>query len=387
MNDNEQAKREPEPTPEQPAGGAAEAALPSAETPAATEQAQPQAPARAAARSSGLAVGVIALLLAVGAGAGAYLTWQELQALRAGQQEETQRLTARTDELQREIQQLPNALSQELADLRREQEAQRELLNALRAAVDRRDRSDWVAAEVEYLLRIANDRLRLQQDVGTALTALTAADERLRELGNPAFLPVREQLAREVAALRAAVEPDVPGLSLVLNSLAERVEQLPLSLQYHGSRGQAPAATDAMAPADAVHDWRTFLRAVWEDLKGLVVIRRNQGVVGAMLPPDQEFFLRQNLRLKLETAQLAALQRNQPAYQSNLNGARELLVTYFDQNSGAVTAMLAELDRLAQARISPELPDISGSLRVLRKAMSTPSDTDEERAPTGADQP
>lgn len=185
MNDNEQAKREPEPTPEQPAGGAAEAALPSAETPAATEQAQPQAPARAAARSSGLAVGVIALLLAVGAGAGAYLTWQELQALRAGQQEETQRLTARTDELQREIQQLPNALSQELADLRREQEAQRELLNALRAAVDRRDRSDWVAAEVEYLLRIANDRLRLQQDVGTALTALTAADERLRELGIP----------------------------------------------------------------------------------------------------------------------------------------------------------------------------------------------------------
>lgn len=91
--------------------------------------------------------------------------------------------------------------------------------------------------------------------------------------------------------------------------------------------------------------------------------------------------------MKLETAQLAALQRNQPAYQSNLNGARELLVTYFDQNSGAVTAMLAELDRLAQARISPELPDISGSLRVLRKAMSTPSDTDEERAPTGADQP
>ncbi|MFA7098063.1 MAG: uroporphyrinogen-III C-methyltransferase, partial [Gammaproteobacteria bacterium] len=89
----------------------------------------------------------------------------------------------------------------------------------------------------------------------------------------------------------------------------------------------------------------------------------------------------------LETAQLATLQRNEPAYQSNLHGARELLVTYFDQDSGAVTAMLAELDRLAQAQINPELPDISGSLRVLRKTVSTPSDTDEERAPAGADQP
>ena len=386
MNDSELAKREPEPTPEQPAGGVAEEAPPSEETPAATGQTQPQAPAKTAARG-GLAIGVIALLLAIAAGAGAYLAWQELQAIRVSQQEDTQQLTARTDDLQREIQQLPNALSQELADMRQEQATQREMLNALRTAVNRRDRSDWVVAEVEYLLRIANDRLRLHHDVGTALTALTAADERLHELGNPAFLPVREQVAREVAALRAAVEPDIPGLSLVLNSLAERVEQLPLSLQYHGGRGQAPAATDAAAPADAVHDWRAFLRAVWEDLKGLVVIRRNQGTVGAMLPPDQEFFLRQNLRLKLETAQLATLQRNEPAYQSNLHGARELLVTYFDQDSGAVTAMLAELDRLAQAQINPELPDISGSLRVLRKTVSTPSDTDEERAPAGADQP
>ncbi len=386
MNDSEQAKKETE----QPTPGSAvtEPVPPEAdeEKAAAGQESEQVLPPQPPARRAGLLVGVIALVLALGIGAATYFLWRELGALQQAQQQEAAQLTSRGDNLQSEIRQLSGALTEELAGVRREQEALQRALNEVRAA-EHRGRDDWIVAEAEYLMRIANDRVQLQRDVATAIVALSAADERLRDLSDPVFHPVREQLAREITALKAVREPDIPGLALVLNSLAERAGQAPLSLQYHGGRGQTPVGADALQPAQGVEDWRGFLHAIWQDLKSLVVVRRNKEPVGAMLSPDQEFFLHQNLRLKLETAQLAALQRNEAAYRGNLQTAREWLATYFDASDGTVTAMLTEIDRLEQAQINPPLPDVSGSLRMLREMASAASGTGDGRAQPSAGQP
>lgn len=386
MNDSERAIKETEqPVPEAAVAEAVPPEVDAERNAAAQEPEQvslPQPPARRA----GLLVGVVALLFALGIGATTYFLWRELGVLHQAQQQEAAQLNSRGDELQSEVRRLISALADELAGVRREQEALQRALNEVRA-VERRGRDDWIVAETEYLMRIANDRVQLQHDINTAITALDAADERLRDLNDPVFHPVREQLAREITALKAVREPDIPGLTLVLNSLAERAGQAPLSLQYHGGRGQTAVGADALQPAQGVEDWRGFLRAIWQDLKSLVVVRHNKEPVGAMLPPDQEFFLHQNLRLKLETAQLAALQRNEAAYRSNLQTAREWLTAYFDRSDGTVTAMLTELDRLEQAQINPPLPDISGSLRMLREMTSTASGSDDRRAQPSAGQP
>lgn len=362
MNDSELAKREPGPVTEQDEPLPGQPAPDEPPPPPTAGVAPPQA-----ARRGGLLVGMVAILLALGAGAGTYLVWQQLEAIRATQQQELSRLASRAGDLQGEVDRLSGALSQGLAGARQGQEAVQRAVDALQAA-ERRGREDWVIAEAGHLMRIANDTLHLQRDVDTAIAALMAADVRLRDLGDPAFHAVREPLAREIAALRAVAVPDVAGLTLVLGSLAERVEQIPLAMQFHGGRGQIPAAAEVAHPAPDAMDWRAFLRNVWDDLKSLVVIRRSKEPVGAMLPPDQEYFLRQNLRLKLEAAQLAALRRNEAAYGNSLQTAREWLNAYFDKGAGAVTAMLTEIDRLEQARLNPPLPDISGSLRALREA-------------------
>lgn len=386
MNDSELAKKETEqPAPEQAVVEPISSEADAEKAVAGQEPEQASLP-QPSARRAGLLVAVVALLLALGIGVATYLLWRELGTLRQAQQQEAAQLTARVDNLQSEVRQLSGALTGELTGVRREQEALQRALDEVRA-MEHRGRGDWVVAEVEYLMRIANDRVQLQRDVDTAVAALRAADDRLRDLSDPAFHPVRAQLAREITALEAVREPDIPGLTLVLNSLAERAEQAPLSLQYHGDRGLTPVGADALQPAQGVEDWRGFLHAVWEDLKSLVVVRRNKAPVGAMLPPDQEFFLHQNLRLKLETAQLAALQRNEAAYRGSLQTAREWLTTYFDGSDGTVTAMLTEIDRLEQAQINPPLPDISGSLRMLRETTPAAPGTGDGRAQPGAGQP
>jgi uroporphyrin-III C-methyltransferase len=229
-----------------------------------------------------------------------------------------------------------------------------------------RGRGEWQAAEAEYLMRIANHRLLLLRDVDTAVVALSAADERLRVLSDPLFLPVRERLAEELAALRAVPQPDLAGLSVALSGLAQRAEALPLE----GASPRPVQVSLAGASAQEAEDWRSLARAVWAELRGLIVIRRRDEPIGPLLAPEEHFFAHQNLRLKLEIARLALERGDAPGYRLHLDTAVEWLSAHFDLDDSGVRAMREELARLRETPIAPALPDISGSLRALRETAS-----------------
>jgi uroporphyrin-3 C-methyltransferase len=109
------------------------------------------------------------------------------------------------------------------------------------------------------------------------------------------------------------------------------------------------------------------LPALWSDIKGLVTIRRLSQSVTPLLPPEQGFFLRQNLALKLEAARVALLQREPATYQGALSEAQGWMSRYFDASAPAVRSALDNLARLREANIAPTLPDIGDSLRQLRR--------------------
>jgi uroporphyrin-3 C-methyltransferase len=237
------------------------------------------------------------------------------------------------------------------------------------------DSSQWQVAEAEYLLRVANHRLTLMQDPTTALAALEAADERLRATGNPGWDGVRKLLAQEMVLLRALPRVDRTGVTASLAALADQADQIPLKEQ--GVKLQVPSVEDG-PQEEAVSAPQGFTlqriwRDLWEGFKSMLVIRHHQAPVSAMLPPEQGYFLRQNLRLKLEGASIALMGRNASFFRESLQGAELWLERYFAIGTPEVTAFRARLAALAALDIAPEMPDISASLRALqtqREAMN-----------------
>lgn len=212
----------------------------------------------------------------------------------------------------------------------------------------------WDVEQITVLLQIANDRLSLEGEVGPALAALQAADHHLQDLKNPGLLDVRRQLAEEINALESTPRPDVSGMALTLEALINGIDRLPLA--------EGEAVSPSAPATEPSAGWRGVLHDLWEEIKGLVVIKRRGRAEHPLLPPDERYFLRQNLRLELETARLALLRRDRQTYELSVRQAAGWIGEYFDAQAPAPAAALDELARLQQTDIAPPLPDISASL-------------------------
>ncbi len=224
-------------------------------------------------------------------------------------------------------------------------------------------RAEWVLAEAERLLLVANHRLQLARDVRSALAALRAADQQLNLLAHPKYLPIRREIAREITALEALEKVDTAGMALKLASIAEQVDRLPLAVDAR----LASAAQTAAAPG---REARSNARTLWEDMLSLVRIRNDLTVQKPLLPPEQAYFARENVRLMLFGAQQALLQGNVAVFRNNLKIALDWLKDYFDGQTQVVATTRAELETLMNARIAGDLPDISASLETLRRLQS-----------------
>lgn len=328
-----------------------------------------------------LALSGAAVLVALATLIGAYFIWHEVQRLGAWQQQVLNQIDNRGQALEQRLQSFKDRLDSDLAATERGrrslEEEQRKLANAqqgtdealgvLRAQLGSSQR-DWTLAEVEYLLQVANQRLQLMRDTGTASAALASADRRLQALADPGFNAVREQIAKELSAVNAVLSPDLAGIALTLESLARHVGELPLE-DAQVRRDAAEQDGDGAAASPPASDWKRLPRLVWEELRSLVVVRRNETPIGPLLAPEQQFFLNENLRLQLSSARLAALQGDAANYRASLATALAWLGDHFSPDAPQVTAARAELERLASVDVRPALPDISGSLRLLRRQM------------------
>lgn len=240
-------------------------------------------------------------------------------------------------------------------------------VDGLRNALATRQGDDWQPAEVEYLLRIANDGLQLGGRVETAIAALGAADNRLRSHADPAYTETRRLIGEELAALRAVERPDLVGIAAVLSGLQNQVETLPTNSEV--SHGGGEAAATGNAGADEGHGWRRFFADVWSALKGLVTVRRRDADEAPLLGPEQEQALRLNMVLELQTARVAVLRQDTANFHSSVDRTREWLQRYFNARSAAVTSMDEALAGFDAIELRPALPDISGSLRALRAVL------------------
>jgi len=320
-----------------------------------------------------LVLSLLALGLSIGLAATAYFSWHELQQLAGAQSGTEARLENRIEPLRASLDSVGRTLRDErqqidlqFKKLAEKQQIVGDRVSVLAALVGRSEQG-WSLAEVEYLLRIANQRLQLQRDPKTAQLALQAADARLLELADPQFLKVREQLARELESLRAVDPVDVDGISAKLGALMETIDELVV----RGSKYQPAEKTETVASGTTatVQDWRELPALLWSSLSGLFRIREHDKPVSPMLPPEREYFLRENLRLQLSAARLALLRDDSVQYRATLTTAADWLEAYFAAEDARVNELREQLEQLSAIDVAPQLPDISASLRLLRQQL------------------
>jgi uroporphyrin-3 C-methyltransferase len=221
-------------------------------------------------------------------------------------------------------------------------------------------RDEWAITEIEQVLMLASQQLQVAGNVSGALAALQLADTKLQRLDRPQFVPLRRALARDMERLRAVPYVDVAGISLRLDQAIATVDVLPLALEE-----RLPAAA-AEAPPKDEPAWRRFLREAWQDVRQLVRVENIDKPEAPLLTPSQQFFLRQNLKLRLLAARFDLLFRDQANFRADLGAAEAWLKKYFDTRVQSVQQMVTLLSEVKKTEMGAELPGLAASLDAVR---------------------
>ena len=334
-------------------------------------------PHEAAARALPLARLAIAGLVVLAAAA--FYGWFELrrdtQAFRA---EVAERLTAADAGIGQ-----ARARESELANALRDAQAKVALLEARMAESQSQQaaletlyrelapsRDELALTEVEQILALASQQLTLAGNVQAALAAVQLADGKLARMERPQLVPLRRALARDMDALKAVPYVDVAGLSLKLDQALGTVDDLPLARDERLPPAQPPRNRESESA------WLRFARDAWADLRSVVRIEVSDRPAAPLLAPQENFFLRENLRLRLLAARLALLSRDERSFRTDLNAARDWLERYFDTRVKPVQGAVATIGQLAATPMAAEVPDLSRSLdavRLLRASTERPA--------------
>jgi uroporphyrin-3 C-methyltransferase len=339
--------------------------------PVKAKAAKEKAPASSAQRSSPHPLSWINLVLMLGlfalAAYAGWLSWAQQQntaaelAVLRDRVDQAQNNAAALSAKEAELLAQAKALNEQSAQLQEQVAHNTDRLGKLPGA----ERQDWLLAEAEYLLRMANQRLQLERDWDGALSMLQAADNVLTETRNPRLNPVRATLAKEMLALRTAPAIDLTGAVLRVQALQEQITQLPwipdrLIAEQPATEAEVPAAD-----GDETWYWQLW-NSVSTSLQGMIRIRERSAPVAAPLTPDQQYYLQQNMHLMLEQAQVALLRQQADLYQHSLKRVGGWLQDYLIVDDERTRAASNALQELQQWNVAPALPDISRSLQQLQ---------------------
>lgn len=332
-----------------------------------------------------LLVALLALLIALAALAStAYIGWRgkaleaSQPALQSGQEQLQSQIARQQARLTETIQSL-SPVDRQIQELQQRNDRLLNRIDVLSRHVREiagSNRDGWQLAEVEYLLRLANQKLLMTADVISATALLKDADTILLELDDYSLFPVREALAEDLAVLRMVPHLDQEGTYLRLSALSRRVNELP-TLQpesYKTIKLEGKTETPAVETEDS--NWQTvvldMLKNTWNSFTSLFRFTADRATpVTPLLNAEENLLMRQNLRLLIEQAKLALLAREQGIYDESLQQAHRWVERYFEMAGDASKGMKEELQALSSVTVSPTLPNINRALDAIKQYQSS----------------
>ncbi|MEN3278727.1 MAG: uroporphyrin-III C-methyltransferase [Massilia sp.] len=237
-------------------------------------------------------------------------------------------------------------------------------------------RDEWALSEVEQVLSTASQQLQLAGNVQGALLALQNADRSLSRSDKPQFISVRRAIAADIEKLKATPAVDLAGVAVRLDSVIAQVDTLPLlsdekpllpAAPVRAQRGQAQAPAVPLTLGERMlATWRNWSAEMWNDVRQLIRVRSVNTPEALMLSPDQNYFVRENLKLRLLNARLALLSRDETTFAGDLAAAQETLNKYFDTRARSTQQALAVLRQVRANNLAIELPTLADSLTAVR---------------------
>lgn len=273
-----------------------------------------------------------------------------------GNSKAAQTLTLQSQELVRELGGKLSLLESRYAETQGQRASLETLYQDLASSHDQ-----LLLAEVEQLLLIAGQQLQLTANVKAALIAMQQADSRLQRLNRPAVNNLRRAIKADIDKLRALPDVDVSGINSRLDNLITLVGRLPL---VQDMRANENLATPVAVPDEG--RLSKLLSEFWQEARSLVRIENTHQDELPLLSPSQSFFLHENLKLRLLSARLALLSRDETSFRHDIKTAQEWVKLYFDVKSADGAQAISTLQKLNTSSIKIELPDVSGSLEAVR---------------------
>jgi uroporphyrin-3 C-methyltransferase len=306
-------------------------------------------------------IGALAVVGAVGSG----LMWAKLSGMQeqlARQSADTgsQAVEARVTSKQAEALARDTAARLAVTDAKLSEVAlQRSQLEDLMQSLSR-SRDENLVVDIESAIRLAQQQAQLTGSVQPLLAALNSAEQRLTKVAQPRLAPVLRAVTRDMERIKATAVADTPAVDTLplLNAVGVMRQEQPVPVM--------PATS--WAKAISMSWWEKVLSDVWHDAKNLIRVSRIDKPEASMLAPDQSYFVRENLKLRLLNARLGLLARHFEVVQSDMKQANEDLAHYFNVQSrqGQATLALAR-EVLAQSK-QVEIPRVDDTLAALTTA-------------------
>ncbi|CNJ90955.1 uroporphyrinogen III C-methyltransferase [Yersinia aldovae] len=346
------------------------------ETTTAVERHQQPEPKGHRGKRTGPILGAIAIALAIALGAGLYYHGhQQAQLQNAANIALQEQLAALKQSQLQEKQQLESLLQQqgkalEAAD--RQQTSLARQLNELQekvATISGSDAKTWLLAQADFLVKMAGRKLWNDQDVTTAATLLKSADASLADMNDPSLIDVRRALTEDISTLSAVSQVDFDGIILKLNQLSNQVDNLRLA---DNNTDDSPMDADSDELSSSLSEWRQNLSKSWHSfMSDFITIRRRDSTAEPLLAPNQDIYLRENIRSRLLVAAQAVPRHQNEVYKQSLEIVSTWVRAYFDIDDPSTKAFLDELEELSQQSISMDMPDQLKSQSMLEKLMQT----------------
>ena len=309
----------------------------------------------------GVKLGTVAIVLSLIFGGG--LTYKMLE-----QQSEYQTQIA---QLQSQLEQAQSAMKQELSQVKEEtiekattvthkaevvlgqQQKSIESLQLAVADVKGRRPNDWLLAEADYLVKLAGRKLFLEHDVESATQLMESADQRIAALNDPSLVGLRKAMANDITKLRVVPLVDRDGLVLRLTALQQQVDKLPLA----NALLPEAAAVEKQQVSEDIANWQDNLMTSLKDFsENFITFRTRDGNVIPLLSPQQHFYLKENIKAKLETAIKAVYQEQGEIYTTSLETADKWAMAFFNQDDSSVKEFNKTLSQLSKQDIQVEYP-------------------------------
>lgn len=344
-------------------------------------------------KSGGTGIALLALLVALGVGgAGYFFGSQKLSAVES-QMSALSKVVAEApaqaaqapaieipnfDAEKAQIAQLATAYQQaanRVEQLEKEQHAYTQQINALQQQVQRlgatpaADKSAWLFSDADFLLNNALRKVVLDNDIDTAKSLLTEADNTLSQSSDPAAAAIRNAIQADLNTLSGVNEVDQNAIMQRLAGLANLVDNLPML-----DNGEEVEKAENGEVSDSLDDWQKNIEKSADSFLSHFIRINNKGSAAAkdkgFIAPNQAIYLRENIRLRLQIAILAVPRQQNELYKQSLEAVSTWVRSYFDSENGDVKNFLKELDSLAEQSVYVDAPAKLQSLEMLEKNLN-----------------